>query len=137
MAVNRLQGKKCHGFTSFMAVPAVIAVNCWTKSQYLLFHGLMHQSFVAPSPPEGIAGTLIFCQAKHCQKPHTTGTANRLNPHRFPLQYVIFSIHCLFAPGIFPSLRGQCKSKNTAHFYGYPPRAVLTNDLCIRGRGYK
>ena len=90
-----------------------------------------HLSFVTMPPPQpwGIEGTLTFCSAKPCQKPHTAGTTSWKKHRRFPLLFVMFSLHCLFCiyiqitqiPGISPSLRGQCKSKNTAHFHGYPP----------------
>ena len=64
----------------------------------------MHQSFVSTAPqPREIAGTFTFFPAK----PHTAGF-----------------VHVTQISGISPSLWGQCKSRNTAHFHGYPsPRA--------------
>ena len=74
---------------------------------------------------DGLAGTLIFRLSKSLLKLSTAGQlVSRTTTIPQPA-VCLLTMHCHFAyvkqiPGISLALRGQLKSKNTAHFCDYP-----------------
>ena len=82
---------------------------------------VMHQSFVTTVPSPGEQRVLLFFVH---QFPAITQTLQG-KQRQFPPQCFVFYIvlSCLpryiKTPAFPNALRGQCKSKNTAHFYGY------------------
>ena len=112
------------GLTCFLGLTS-------TNAPVICYHDL---------PAPGNSRDFDFLSSKTLPKSPHCGDSQLVKPPRFsPAVCNFFITLPLFLtqiPGISPSLRGQCKSKSTAHlshFHGYPPGlgAVVTNDYCI------
>ena len=70
--------------------------------------------------PRGISETLAFCIVKPCQNPHTAVKPPPFPPSSLYFHYTAFFAYKTQIPCVPPSLRGQCKSKNTGRYHSYP-----------------
>lgn len=85
----------------------------------------MHKPFVTTAPCPRVYQGLTFCPAKpfkknlHCQDSQLVKQL-LFSPSFLCFQYTALFAYITLIPCVSPWLRGQYKSKNTAHFHCYP-----------------